>query len=182
MHDIYWYHIAKCILNMAKCSISQLTWCVADLDSRDRWKVYIVAVKFVLQCARAGTSNYILQIMWDVITCHCSWYLMLVRKSSFITIPGEKNNRYIREHYGVVILGALASQTTGVSVVCLTVCSGFYERKHQSSASLAFVGGIHRWPANPLTKGQWRENVSIWWRHHEGWTTVGCALRLTAFH
>ena len=29
-----------------------------------------------------------------------------------------------------------------------TVYSGAYQRKHQSSASLAFVWGIHRWPVN----------------------------------
>ena len=51
-----------------------------------------------------------------------------------------------------------------------TVCSGTYQRKHQSSASLAFVMGIHRWPVDSLTKGQSpgnAESVSIWWRHHE---------------
>ena len=40
-------------------------------------------------------------------------------------------------------------------------------KKHQSSASLAFVWGIHRWPMNSRTNGQWRGNVSIWWRHHD---------------
>ena len=31
--------------------------------------------------------------------------------------------------------------------------SGTDQRKHQSSASLAFVGGIHRWPMNSPHKG-----------------------------
>ena len=38
--------------------------------------------------------------------------------------------------------------TTRVSTVYSTVCSGADQRKHQSSASLAFVRGIHRWSAN----------------------------------
>ena len=42
-------------------------------------------------------------------------------------------------YYSDVIMGAMASQITGVSIVCLTVCSGADQRKHQSSASLAFV-------------------------------------------
>ena len=42
-------------------------------------------------------------------------------------------------------MNVLASQVTGVSIVCSTVCSGADQRKYQSSASLAFVGGIHRW-------------------------------------
>ena len=37
---------------------------------------------------------------------------------------------------------------------CLsTVCLGADQRNHQSSASLAFVRGIHRWPVNSLLKG-----------------------------
>ena len=43
---------------------------------------------------------------------------------------------------------AMASQITGVSIVCAIVGSGADQRKHQSSASLAFVRGIHRWPVN----------------------------------
>ena len=33
-----------------------------------------------------------------------------------------------------------------------TICSGADQRKHQSSPSLAFVRGIHRWPVNSLHK------------------------------
>ena len=33
---------------------------------------------------------------------------------------------------------------------------GADQRKHQRAASLAFVMGIHRWPVNSLTKGQYR--------------------------
>ena len=42
-----------------------------------------------------------------------------------------------------------------------------HERKHQSSASLVFVRGIHRWPVNsPHKKASNAENTSIWWRHY----------------
>ena len=51
-------------------------------------------------------------------------------------------------HYGDVIMGAIASQITSLAIVYLTVYSGADQRKHQSSASLAFVRGIHRWPVN----------------------------------
>ena len=43
---------------------------------------------------------------------------------------------------------AMASQITGVSIVCSTVGSGVDQRRLQNSASLAFVWGIHRWPVN----------------------------------
>ena len=51
-------------------------------------------------------------------------------------------------HNNDVIMSAMASQIIGVSSVCPTVGSGADQRKHQSSASLAFVRGIHRWPVN----------------------------------
>ena len=51
-------------------------------------------------------------------------------------------------HYNDVIMSTMASQITGVSIACSTVGSGEDQTKHQSSASLAFARGIHRWPVN----------------------------------
>ena len=58
-----------------------------------------------------------------------------------------------RIHYNDVIMTAMASQITDVSIVCSTVCSGADQRIHQNSASLAFVRGIHRWPVDSPYKG-----------------------------
>ena len=55
-------------------------------------------------------------------------------------------------HYNDVILSAVASQITNVSIVCSTVGSDADKRKHQSFASLAFVRGIYRWTVNSLHK------------------------------
>ena len=54
----------------------------------------------------------------------------------------------INTYYNDVIMGAIASQSTSLTIVYSTVYSGAHQRKHQSSASLAFVRGIHRWPVN----------------------------------
>ena len=51
-------------------------------------------------------------------------------------------------HYCDVIKGAMASQITSLTIVYSTVYSGTDQRKHQSSASLAIVRGIHRPPVN----------------------------------
>ena len=51
-------------------------------------------------------------------------------------------------HYDDVIMGAMTSQITSLTIVYLTVYSGADKRKHQSSASLAFVKGLHRGPVN----------------------------------
>ena len=56
-------------------------------------------------------------------------------------------------HYNDVIMSAMASQITGFSIVYFTFCSGADQRKYQSSASLAFVRGSHRWPVNAPHKG-----------------------------
>ena len=45
-------------------------------------------------------------------------------------------------------MGAMASQITRLTIVYSTVYSGADQIKHQSSAWLAFLQGIHRWPAN----------------------------------
>ena len=47
-----------------------------------------------------------------------------------------------------VKMGAIASQITSLTIVYSTVYSDADQRKHQSSASLAFVRVIHRWPVN----------------------------------
>ena len=47
-------------------------------------------------------------------------------------------------HFNDVIMNAMASQITSLTIVYSAVYSGANQRKHQSSASLAFVRGIHR--------------------------------------
>ena len=56
--------------------------------------------------------------------------------------------RILTCHYDNVIMDWIASQITSLPVVCSIVYSGVNQRKHQSSASLAFVWEIHRGPVN----------------------------------
>ena len=55
-------------------------------------------------------------------------------------------------HYGDVIMDAIASRITSLTIVYSTVYSDADQRKQQSSASLAFLRGIHRGPANSSHK------------------------------
>ena len=57
------------------------------------------------------------------------------------------------EHYNDIIMRVMASQITSLTIVYWTIYSGTDQRKHQSSALLAFVRGIHRWPVNSPYKG-----------------------------
>ena len=73
-------------------------------------------------------------------------------------------------HYNDVIMSEMASQTTSLMIVYSTVYSGADQRKHQSSASLAFVRGIHQWLVNsphkwPVTRKMFSFDDVIMYRH-----------------
>ena len=57
-------------------------------------------------------------------------------------------------HYSDLIMGAIASQITSLTIVYSTIYSDADQRKHQSSASLAFEWGIHRDRWIPRTNDQ----------------------------
>ena len=87
------------------------------------------------------------------------------------------NNGLELSHHSDVIMSAIASQITSVPIVCLTVWWGADKKKHQRSASLAFVRGIHQWAVNSPHKGPVTQKMCpISWRHHE--TNTLCPWRL----
>ena len=61
--------------------------------------------------------------------------------------------------YSDIIMSAIASQITSLTIVYSTFYSGADQRKHQSSASLAFVRGIHWWPVNSPHKGSVKQKM-----------------------
>ena len=78
---------------------------------------------------------------------------ILVRRHLFSKYWLHIDNNKSCIHYNDVIMGAMESQITRLTIVCSTVYSGADQGKHQSSASLTFVGG-DRWI--PRTDGQQR--------------------------
>ena len=92
--------------------------------------------------------------------CHNKWEVILNSYEIFTThkhltfyplhvdpvsLPHYRQTTY---HYDDVIMDAIASQITNRTIVYSNVYSGADQSKHQSSASLAFVWGIHRGPVN----------------------------------
>ena len=88
-------------------------------------------------------------------------------------------------HYDDVIMGTIACQITSLTIVYSTVNSGADQSKHQSSASLAFVWGIHRGPVNsphkwPVTQKMFSfddiimNSGSLW---GDSWVTGGFPSR-----
>ena len=62
-------------------------------------------------------------------------------------------------YYYDVIMGAMAFQITGISIVYSTICLGADQRKHQSSVSLALMSPVTgEFPAQRASKA---ENVYI---------------------
>ena len=83
------------------------------------------------------------------------------------------------KHNNDVMMGAIASQITSLTIIYSTVYSDADQRKHQSSASLAFVRGIHRGPVNspykwPVTRKMFpfddviMESLMDIWSIHQG--------------
>ena len=67
-------------------------------------------------------------------------------------IPNASAAGEVGLHYSDVIITAISSQITSLTIVYSIVYSDADQRKHQSSVSLAFVRGIDRWI--PRTKGR----------------------------
>ena len=104
----------------------------------------------VVPCAKFCSDTFISIWMRGKWNFHHIWIVM--EKLLVKWAPEPETNKsnlkqnYIPTQYSDIIMSAMASQITGVSIVCSTVCSGADQRKHQSSASLALVsestGGI----------------------------------------
>ena len=87
-------------------------------------------------------------------TCTVMSYLSIADTIFEITLPPSPYHHSCKtcSHYSDVIMGAMVSQSPASRLFHSTVYSGADQRIHQSSPSLAFVRGIHRWPVNSPNK------------------------------
>ena len=157
---------------------------------RDRW---IPCTKGQLRgkCFHLMTSSwFFISQLWCGYNCSKPVFVKKTGVVTFLSISFLVISNLETSHYSDVIMSTMASQITSVFTVCSVFCSGADQRKHQNSASLAYVGGIHRGPMNPPHKGpvtqqifsydyvpgdRWilltwtrnAENFSIWWRNHD---------------
>ena len=104
-----------------------------------KYSTHLPSVRFGL-----FLSLLLLLLLLSSLYHHYSFVFLFKSASQCLTllVLGEIN------HYDDVIMGAMASQITSLTIVYSTVYSDADQRKHQSSASLAFVQGIHRGPVN----------------------------------
>ena len=129
-------HGLKTMISWGGCSAKRIaneddTWnwlwlmlCIVDMLLRKKPYTYLVCFHFTRQLK-----------MKDMPT--------VLHRGETIVVVWHHLTRY---HYSDVIKGAIASQITSLTTVYSTVYSDADQRKHQSSAPLASVRGIHRGP------------------------------------
>ena len=112
-----------------------------------KWDISIKLQWIVWYKTKAGSQNF----------GHQQW-------CPFVHVPKLVANIHglpkLVAHYSDLIMNAMASQITGISIVCSTLCSGTDQRIYQSSVSWAFVRWIPLWPVDFPHKGPASCNIS----------------------
>ena len=150
MYTVYVYTLRKSYCIPTQCSNVHILW--------DVYYIYIlytneqVCIPKSIMCTpihklfRMSTDNNQV-IQWPPLTTNLTWigrgYVITTHNFLWCAI-----SRPCHYHYCDVIMGPMASLITSLTSVYSIVHSGADQRKHQSSASLAFVRGIHRRPVN----------------------------------
>ena len=106
---------------------------------------------------------------------HGSWRELCLPVGVLVHCNGVRGHAaWIQRHYNDLIMGAMTSQITSLTIVYSTVYSGADQRKHQSSASQHSLSdgnspGTGEFPAQRVSNA---ENGFIWWRHHGKQTSL----------
>ena len=127
-----------------------------------------------------NTLGYFFLLLWATISMayhktvvtphpmHWSYHSHALSHQLDRFFPRAQHNHSFVVHYSGIIISTMASQMTGMSTVCSIVCTCTHQRKHQSSASLAFCEGKPPVTGGfPSQRASYMETVSIWQRHHD---------------
>ena len=145
------------------CWYVALKWYSNNLRCINLWHILVIdilsisseiALRWLPQYCTHNKSTFLQLVAW------CHWRQpggkplsepMMVSLLTHICITQPQWIK-LGNHYNDVLKSTMASQITSLMIVNSSVYSGADQRKHQSSASLAFVRGIHRWLVNSLYK------------------------------
>ena len=133
---------------------------------------------------------------WDTWLCHQQGERCLMTYNhklhpNMMTLDDSTCTNHVK-HYNDVIMTTVASQITSLTIVYSAVYSDAEQRKHQSSASLAFVrvNSPHKWPVtrkmfpfddvimSPLNE-RWQCSLiysEYCHSHTRSWTDVVCGV------
>ena len=142
-----------------------------------------LSVSWNKNCHYLGMDVFFSIYIWYVFCCESQGIVscMTLKCAEALNMPNVSSlhgfcifrisSYYIMLHVWINMVISLQwrhHQRDDVLIVCLTFCWGADHRKYQSTASLAFMRGIHRWPVDSPHKGPvTQKNVSIWKRHHD---------------
>ena len=104
---------------------------------------FVIVIKLVLNMVKLCINISSLKFLLSII----------MLRAILTTLTSITSQRYVRWSLHDVIMSSLAFQITSLTIVYSPVNSDTDPRKHQSSSSLTFVRGIHRWPVNFPRKG-----------------------------
>ena len=160
----------------------EITWGhgTVSLQWRRRpWRLKSLATRlFVQQFVQAKTINQSTALL-GTHAIKDTIYLGFKKLNINLTYSRPWYLRYVATcHYNDVIMTTIASQITSLTIVYSTVYSCADQSKHQSSASLAFVWGIHQGLVNsphkwPVTRKMFPFDDVIMLRR-----SVDCSLHI----
>ena len=110
------------------------------------------------QVSRVGTSNYIPQYLWDVITCLYHWYLILAQRSSYSTdrifckivsdILNQKSSQELSGDFSVYLIPLLLNvYVTTISVPWISGWTRYFV------FNLSCIYAIHTHKSECLSSG-----------------------------
>ena len=104
----------------------------------------------LISCQLYHKEHISMKFYLIILTFHnLKYFRNIISKMAVVCLsPNVITDPMLSSHYNDVIMGAIAFQITSLTIVYSIVYSDADQRKHQSSASLAFVRGIHRGPMN----------------------------------
>ena len=170
-----------------KCAHFCSEWCIVGYGTGALWGLWDWYIPDPLQHVYNLVAHYKLFMRWSrgiftqskydicnkksvhgfVVLC-----LFVVMATAIIAGKTYLLMLFMLFHYSDVIMGTMTSQITSLTIVYSTFYSGADQRKYQSSASQAFVRGIHWWPVNsphkwPVT---WKmfpfDDIIMYWHQH----------------
>ena len=122
-----------CALKGQSENFVQLAFAMEAFNTLEEFQLVVITIQ--------AESNKILK--------HHTWWLKSLNIGwSLSRSKANDCGCFVLIHYDDVRMGAIASQITSLTIVYSIVYSDADQRKHQSSASLAFVRGIHQGPVN----------------------------------
>ena len=106
------------------------------------------------------------EILWEILeSCSCDHHGKSMRKVDWII----DTTNCLKHHYNDVIMSAMASQITGLTIVYSSVCSRADKKISKLRVTGFCEGNSPVTSEFPAQRASNTENVSIWWRLHVNW-------------